>query len=361
MPDTTVAVVYGTRPEIIKLAPVVAALAGRARVVTVATGQHLELGRQAEASLTGPPAVQLGLMRPDQRPEDFCAAALGALAVTLREVKPDIVVAQGDTTTALAAGMAAFYGRVPFAHVEAGLRTYDAAHPWPEEIHRQLIARVARWHFCPTGREAGLLRAEGVDPAGLHVVGNTVIDALERQMAATGVALRSDPTVIVTTHRRENHDQGLQNICQAVATLATGHPGFRFLVPVHPNPNVGACVRAHLAGRANVELSPPLAYDAFIRELAACRLVITDSGGLQEECPHLGKPLLIARTTTERPQAVEAGAALLVGTGVDAITGAADRLMTDTSLYRRMAIRRPLFGDGRAAHRIADILLGSSC
>ncbi|HYD70580.1 UDP-N-acetylglucosamine 2-epimerase [Azospirillum sp.] len=166
--------------------------------------------------------------------------------------------------------------------------------------------------------------------------------------------------MIVTTHRRENHDRGLLAICDAVAALADRHPGVRFLVPVHPNPNVSTPVRARLSGYGNVELSPPLAYGDFIRHLAACWLVITDSGGLQEECPHLGKPLLIARTTTERPQAVEAGAAWLVGTDADAIFGAADRLMMDPDLYGRMAVRRPLFGDGQAARRIADILVGSS-
>lgn len=354
-------IVFGTRPELIKLQPVVRACreAGVAPV-TVFTGQHGSLVEETMRTLDLGPVVELGLMTPGQTPEAFLARCLQALGEVLERHPVDAVVVQGDTTTALAGALAGFYRRLPVGHVEAGLRTNDLDAPFPEEGHRQMISRVSRWNFCPTARDVQALQSEGLAPHTLFEVGNTVIDALRLRCEQLGVDLQpaaGSHRVLVTMHRRESFGGGLEVIARAVARLAALRPGLEFLLPLHPNPAVAREVLPVLAGIGNVRITEPLPYEAFVRELCASRFVISDSGGVQEEAPWLGRPVLVVREKTERPQAVEAGASFLCGTAdVERIVQAALPLTEDTPVFRAASARRSLFGDGYTAQRIVQLL-----
>jgi UDP-N-acetylglucosamine 2-epimerase (non-hydrolysing) len=254
--------------------------------------------------------------------------------------------------------LASFYQRIPVGHVEAGLRTGDLNNPFPEELNRLLVARLSRWHFAPTRRAETNLISEGVDPAAIHVTGNTVIDALF--LALTRLGKRKDDTlsktVLITTHRRENFGEPIQRIAEAVRLLAVANPSFRFLFPVHPNPNVKTVVHNKLASVENVELTEPLDYPEFIEAMRSAYLVLSDSGGVQEEAPALGKPVLVLRDETERPEAIEAGVAKLVGADISRIVSEATRLLTDQDYYASMAIGASPYGDGAACERISGIL-----
>lgn len=354
-------IVFGTRPELIKLHPVVRACreAG-VEPVTVFTGQHGSLVEETMRSLDLGPVVELGLMTPNQTPETFLARCMQALGEVVNTRPVDALVVQGDTTTALAGALMGFYRQLPVGHVEAGLRTYDLDAPFPEEGHRQMISRVSRWNFCPTTRDMQALQSEGLAPQTLFEVGNTVIDALRLRCDQMGlrVAPAADSRrVLVTMHRRESFGGGLQVIARAVARLAALRPGMEFLLPLHPNPAVAREVLPVLGGVANVRVTDPLPYEAFVRELCASRFVISDSGGVQEEAPWLGRPVLVVREKTERPQAVEAGASFLCGTtDVDRIVQAALPLTEDTPVFRAASTRRSLFGDGFTAQRIVQLL-----
>ena len=363
--------VFGTRPEAIKMAPVIRELAGdpffESRVCV--TGQHRQMLDQVLDLFALTPDHDLGVMRTDQDLYEVTARILLGLRDVLHAEQPELVLVQGDTTTCLAGALAAFYQRIPVAHVEAGLRTGNLAAPFPEEGNRAMTTRIASLHFAPTGRARQNLLAEGVDSADIHVTGNTVVDALfavRQQQSAQGewtgfgsaapVLESGQPFVLITGHRRENFGPGFERICTAIIELARCFPGIHFVYPVHLNPRVQEPVRLRLGRLDNVHLLAPLEYGPFVRAMDRALLILTDSGGVQEEAPSLGKPVLVMRETTERPEAVEAGTVILVGTDPERIVSEATRLLTDSHHYQAMAARSNPYGDGRAAGRIRRIL-----
>lgn len=359
MPPKLIACVIGTRPEAIKMAPVVRALraASWARCRVIATAQHRGLLDQMLERLRVPVDHDLDLMMDGQRPSDLISRLLPALDAVLTQEKPDAVLAQGDTATVLGAALCAFHARVPFGHVEAGLRTRDLEHPFPEEGYRQMVSRIARWHFAPTESAAAALRDESVASDRIHVTGNTCIDTLFQTVADLGPPKeRPGRVILLTAHRRENFGAPLRAIFSAVLELVKRFPDVRVLYPVHPNPNVQVPATEMLANHPRVELCAPMDYFEFVYAMRCAKLILTDSGGIQEEAPALGKPVLVLRETTERPEAVDSGVARLVGTNPAQIVREASRLLTDTESYARMARGVSPFGDGHAAERIANVL-----
>jgi len=340
------------------LAPVVWALRARPERFAVAvccTGQHRELLAGLDEALTLSPDCQLDLMRPGAGLNELVSRLLGALDGEIASADPDWVVVQGDTSTTFAGALAAFHRGVPVAHVEAGLRTGDLARPFPEEANRQLVDRLSALLFAPTEGARAALAAEGISGERVAVTGNTGIDTLLR-VAASLPATPPRADVLVTIHRRESFGAPLDGILAGVRELAAGFPRARFLLPVHPNPEVGPRVVAALGGLANVDLSPPLDYPSLVAVLRDCRFVLTDSGGLQEEAPALGKPVLVLREVTERPEGVELGVARLVGTARERIAAEGARLLEDEEAFREMARVELPYGDGRAGERIAERL-----
>ena len=368
MSKLRIAVVIGTRPEAIKLAPVI--LAARARstqfdVRVIRTGQHRELVDRAMDEFGLHTDVDLDLMTPDQSLAHVMSASVSGLSELFAADKPDWVLVQGDTTTTFAGALAAFYNRVRVGHVEAGLRTGNRYLPFPEEANRSLTARLANLNFAPTEQARRNLLAEGLAPQSIVLTGNTVIDILLHTLGRTSLAVerhdRADASgyVLVTTHRRENQGAALDRICDALITLLERHPDTSVWLPMHPNPNVRVTVISRLGRHPRVRLTEPLGYVDFVTALDGARLVLTDSGGVQEECAALGKPVLVLRHDTERPEAVDAGVAVLVGTDSARIVEVASRLLDDTD--RRQCMGRPstAFGDGSASVRILDALLAA--
>ena len=364
-----VLVAVGTRPEAIKLSPVVAALARRgAPTFLLSTGQHHEMLGQTLTVLGLEPDRDLAVMRPDQSLAALSASLLTAADALLAEVEPSWVVVQGDTTTVAMVALAAFYRGLRVAHVEAGLRTGDRRDPFPEEINRTLLGHLADLHLAPTPRAREHLLAQGVDPEAVHVVGNPVIDALftmrervrERPFGDFGLGFDLPPgrrLVLVTLHRRESFGPGLRAVCRGLRRLAEEMAGeIEIVYPVHLNPNVREAADEVLAGVPGVRLVEPLDYAAFVKLLTSAALVVTDSGGVQEEAAALGIPLLVTRRTSERPEALEAGVAELVGTDPARLATAARRLLTDPAHYAERAVPTDAFGDGRAGERIAELL-----
>jgi UDP-N-acetylglucosamine 2-epimerase len=364
--------ILGTRPEAIKLAPVVHALNRHPGVVHACcvTGQHREMLDPLLALFDIVPEIDLALMQPGQDLAHITSTALNGITGAIDRFLPDWVIVQGDTGTAFAGALAAFYRKIPVAHVEAGLRTGDIHSPWPEEANRLMIGRLATLHFPPTARAAGNLLAEGIAADAMLVTGNTAIDALrwmlgrldadaELQDACARRFGFLDPAkrlILVTGHRRENLDGGLQRVCEALRSVAR-RGDVEILYPMHLSPRVQALVRDRLSGSAAVHLVDPQDYPFFAYLMRRAYLIVTDSGGIQEEAPTLGRPVLVTRDTTERPEAVEAGTARLVGTGTSALTAAIANLLDDPIAYRCMAQARNPFGDGRAAERIVDRLV----
>ena len=355
-------VVVGTRPEVIKLAPVVHQLerAGAGEPILVATGQHRELVHQMLRVFGLAADVDLDVMTHGQRLADLTGVLTQRLGSLVDEVEPDWVVVQGDTTSALCAALAGFYDGVPVAHVEAGLRTSNVRSPFPEEANRRLVAPLAELHFCPTPRSVENLLAEGVEADRIHLTGNTVVDSLLwATEQVSGVVPASTRThtrrLLVTLHRRENHGPSMRGICEALALLAA-RGDTEVVFPVHPNPAVQTVVRDVLQNVDGVHLCEPLDYLALVGTLANCDLVLTDSGGLQEEAPSLGKPVLVLRDTTERPEAIEAGVARLVGTRPEDVYAAVSHLLDDRDAYEAMARPANPFGDGSAGQRIVAAL-----
>lgn len=364
----------GTRPEAIKLAPVVAALGSAIdlRCTVVATGQHKEMFRQVTDTFGFTVDADLDVMRPNQTLAGLTARLMTGIDGWLASVQPDMALVQGDTTTVLVAALACFYRHIPIGHVEAGLRTGNICSPFPEEVNRRLATPLVALHFAPTEAARSALLREAVPEESIVVTGNTVIDALRIEVAtqAADAALRARinkelsrlvgddwahaPMVLITGHRRENFGDGIAQICQAIATLAKRFPDYRFVYPVHLNPNVLVHVNARLRNLANVRLIAPQGYRNFVALMAHCRLVLTDSGGVQEEAPSLGKPVLVMRDTTERPEGVAAGTALLTGPNATAIVAHATRLLTNEAAYRCMATARNPYGDGHAAERVVE-------
>jgi len=366
--------VFGTRPEAIKLFPLVHALEGDARFVSrvCVTGQHRGMLDQVLEIAGLAPDHDLDLMRPDQTLDALTAALLTGIGKVLDEERPDWVVVQGDTATAMCGALAAYYRKIPVAHVEAGLRSGNIHHPWPEEVNRRIVGSFAALHFAPTRTAAEALLVENADPAAVHVTGNTVIDALHWITAriaadpslAAGLApleagFAGKRIIGVTSHRRENFGDGMQAIADAIRRIAA-RPDVAVIFPVHLNPNVRKVMDAELAGLDNVALIEPLDYPHFARLLGLADLMLTDSGGVQEEAPALGKPVLVMRETTERPEGVEAGTARLVGTDADRIVAETERLLDDRQAYAAMARAHNPFGDGKSAARIADLLAASA-
>ncbi|MES3101594.1 non-hydrolyzing UDP-N-acetylglucosamine 2-epimerase [Sphingomonas faeni] len=362
--------VFGTRPEAIKMAPVVNALAGvegvDARVCV--TAQHREMLDQVLGLFDIRPDYDLDLMKPGQDLTDITANVLHGLKPILSDFRPDLVLVHGDTTTTLAATLAAYYQRIPVGHVEAGLRTGNILSPWPEEVNRKVAGAIATLHFAPTERSRANLTAENVPAGNIHVTGNTVIDALQQAVAIIGAdaALERDLAdrfaldpakrlILVTGHRRESFGDGFNRICAALARLAV-RDDVEIVYPVHLNPNVKGPVSGTLGGLGNVHLLAPQDYLPFVYLMNRSHLILTDSGGVQEEAPSLGKPVLVMRETTERPEAVEAGTVRLVGTDVDLIVATATMLLDDASAYDAMSFAHNPYGDGQAAARIARIV-----
>ncbi len=355
---SNICVVFGTRPEAIKLCPVVLALRKNPLFdcKVCVTGQHKEMLYQVLDVFGVKPDVDLALMRPNQTLGELTARAVASLDEYLANVKPDIVMVQGDTTTVLAGALAAFYNRIPVAHVEAGLRTGNMESPWPEEANRVLTTRLAKWHFCPTETNRQNLLREGVDSSGIYVTGNTVIDALMIAKDKVKGITDGKRRVLITGHRRENFGRGFEHICMAIKKLATNFPDVEFIYPVHLNPNVQEPVHRLLDGLANVSLISPQPYLPFVELMKNSYFILTDSGGVQEEAPGLGKPVLVMRDTTERPEAVTAGTVKLVGTDAEDIYREAHLLLTDESAYAKMASAVNPYGDGHATERIVEIL-----
>ncbi len=364
MTPKTVMTIFGTRPEAIKFAPVVLEMQrdkhGLKPFVCV-TGQHRQMLHQVLNWFGITPDRDLQLMEKDQGLGEFAGRALLSVCAVLKEVKPDLILVQGDTTTALIAGMAAFYNRIPIGHVEAGLRTRDLGNPFPEEMNRRVLGTMAQLHFAPTEGAARALLREQVDPSTVFVVGNTVVDALRLTMArpvslGLDLPLRGRRVILVTAHRRESFGAPFESICSALRELADRNTEVELVYPVHLNPNVQAPVARHLGGHARIHLIEPVRYEQFVRLMSCCDLILTDSGGIQEEATALGKPTLIMRNTTERPEAIAAGTAKLIGTDRAGIVEETERLLKDERAYRSMAGRKCPFGDGHAASRILDIL-----
>ena len=370
-----ITLVLGTRPEAIKLAPVILALKAHPHVVckVCVTAQHRQMLDQVLEVFGIVPDVDLDLMQPNQTLAGLTARAIEGIDDYLANDKPDVVLVQGDTTTVLAGALAAFYRKIPVGHVEAGLRTGNMLSPWPEEANRVLTTRLTRWHFAPTEMNRQTLLSEGVADSSIFVTGNTVIDALF--MALEKVKAQPPPIVglpeesldfleirkmvLITGHRRENFGEGFENICHAIANLADAFRDVVFIYPVHLNPHVRKPVERILRKKdiKNIYLIEPQSYLPFVALMSRAHLILTDSGGVQEEAPSLGKPVLVMRDTTERPEAVEAGTVKLIGTGFQNIMDAVALLLTNEAVYHKMAHTINPYGDGMATKRILDVLL----
>ncbi|AMN46922.1 UDP-N-acetylglucosamine 2-epimerase [Steroidobacter denitrificans] len=368
--------IFGTRPEAIKMAPVVRALAAHpgfdSRICV--TAQHRGMLDQVLGLFEIKPDYDLNIMSPGQDLFDVTSRVLLGLRAVIRKESPDIVLVQGDTTTCFAGALAAFYEGVAVAHVEAGLRTGNLRAPFPEEVNRTLVSRIAELHFAPTDRSRRNLLAENIPQPQIIVTGNTVIDALLWMRERVGAYPRSvwktlfgetlftrihdngRRRVLITGHRRENFGQGFKDLCQAIRELAMNHADWDFIYPVHLNPNVRQPVNDILLRLPNVHLIEPLDYAPFVWLMNECDLILTDSGGVQEEAPSLGKPVLVMREVTERPEAVEAGTVRLVGTDKTTIIAAVEDLLGDPSLYERMSRTHNPYGNGHAAERIVQEL-----
>lgn len=379
----TVMLVFGTRPEAIKMAPLVKAFEKHPQDFTTlvcVTGQHREMLDQVLHLFDIVPDYDLNIMKQGQDLYDVTARVLVGMRDVLKQAKPDVVLVHGDTTTSTAAALAAFYQQIPVGHVEAGLRTHDIYSPWPEEMNRQITGRIATYHFAPTPLAQENLLKENILPQHITVTGNTVIDALyavvekiqqdrslsgeltERLQAAGYDPLRIGQgrrLVLITGHRRENFGEGFRNICRAIKTLSEKYPEVDFVYPMHLNPNVRRPI-AEVFGQqhgANLFFIEPLEYLEFVFLMEKSTLVLTDSGGIQEEAPGLGKPVLVMRDTTERPEALAAGTVRLVGTDYDRITGEVSRLLDDKTYYESMSRAVNPYGDGLACGRIVSIFL----
>ena len=366
--------VFGTRPETIKMAPVIQCLKKIAIISThvCVTAQHRQMLDQFLELFDIKPDFDLDIMIPGQNLTEITTAILTGLREVLIELKPHLLFVQGDTTTAFAAALAAFYEKVPVAHIEAGLRTGNVLMPWPEEVNRKLVSEIANIHFAPTIQAKKNLLREGIMPSKIFVTGNTVIDALfsfvhrlqtdqklkERMKKQFAFLDAKCKTILVTGHRRENFGEGFESICKALKRIAS-RKDVQIVYPVHLNPNVQKPVKRILVGQKNIHLIDPLDYVSFIYLMNSSYLVMTDSGGVQEEAPSLGKPVLVMRETTERPEAVEAGTVILVGTDEDKIVEETERLLDEPEAYQKMSLAHNPYGDGHAASRIIQCILSN--
>ncbi len=368
--------VFGTRPEAIKMAPLVKALqkdTEHFETRVCVTAQHRQMLDQVLEVFGIIPEYDLNIMAPNQDLYDITAKVLLGLREVLKDFRPDTVLVHGDTTTSMAASLAAFYMQIPVGHVEAGLRTYNMLSPWPEEMNRQVTDRICAYYFAPTEQSRANLLQENIDAKKIFITGNTVIDALlmavdiisttagvkekmAKELQEKGYTVGDREYILVTGHRRENFGDGFLHICKAIKELAALHPEMDIVYPVHLNPNVQKPVYELLSGLSNVYLISPLDYLPFIYAMQHSTLLLTDSGGVQEEAPSLGKPVLVMRDTTERPEAVEAGTVKLVGTDAEAIVSNVTALLQDKEMYKRMSETHNPYGDGQACERIIAAL-----
>ena len=368
--------VFGTRPEAIKMAPLVKALqkdTEHFETRVCVTAQHRQMLDQVLEVFGITPEYDLNIMAPNQDLYDITAKVLLGLLEVLKDFRPDTVLVHGDTTTSMAASLAAFYMQIPVGHVEAGLRTYNMLSPWPEEMNRQVTDRICTYYFAPTEQSRANLLQENIDAKKIFITGNTVIDALlmavdiisttagvkekmAKELQEKGYTVGDREYILVTGHRRENFGDGFLHICKAIKELAALHPEMDIVYPVHLNPNVQKPVYELLSGLSNVYLISPLDYLPFIYAMQHSTLLLTDSGGVQEEAPSLGKPVLVMRDTTERPEAVEAGTVKLVGTNAEAIVSNVTALLLDKEMYKRMSETHNPYGDGQACERIIAAL-----
>ena len=363
--------IAGTRPEAIKLAPVVRkfnAIPSKFQTILCSTGQHREMLNQAFQDFELTPDIDLDLMQPGQTLAELSARLFQALDKLLEQEQPHWIMVQGDTTTVMVASLCAFYRHIKVAHIEAGLRSFDSLHPFPEEINRRVTGLVADKHFAPTAGARDNLIREGVASESISVTGNTVTDALlwmvskvryEKPFLPSKVTMileANKPYVLITGHRRESFGQGFENICLAIRDLAECYPEVSFIYPVHLNPKVQKPVQDILGSRTGIFLIEPQTYKPFVRLMDACTLILTDSGGIQEEGPSLGKPVLVMRNVTERPEGIEAGTSKLVGTNRENIVREVKLLLNDKQAYRQMARRENPYGDGRASDRIWEAM-----
>lgn len=368
--------VFGTRPEAIKMAPLVKALqkdTEHFETRVCVTAQHRQMLDQVLEVFGITPEYDLNIMAPNQDLYDITAKVLLGLREVLKDFRPDTVLVHGDTTTSMAASLAAFYMQIPVGHVEAGLRTYNMLSPWPEEMNRQVTDRICTYYFAPTEQSRANLLQENIDAKKIFITGNTVIDALlmavdiisttagvkekmAKELQEKGYTVGDREYILVTGHRRENFGDGFLHICKAIKELAALHPEMDIVYPVHLNPNVQKPVYELLSGLSNVYLISPLDYLPFIYAMQHSTLLLTDSGGVQEEAPSLGKPVLVMRDTTERPEAVEAGTVKLVGTDAEAIVSNVTALLQDKEMYKQMSETHNPYGDGQACERIIAAL-----
>ena len=354
--------VIGTRPEAIKMAPVINALKAAPNIEcrVLATAQHRHMLDQVLNVFSIEPDIDLDIMRPNQDLSMLTARLLMDLDDVLLAENPDVVLAQGDTTTVMTIALSCFYHRIPFGHVEAGLRTWDMSNPFPEEMNRVIAGRLAKWHFAPTNISRQNLLQEGIKESEIIVTGNTVIDALHSVATgspAVGVELDdSKRMILVTAHRRENFGEPIKEICRAILTLVESNKDVQVLYPVHPNPNVQEVAHKILSDHPQIILCQPLEYLPFIGAMQRSYIILSDSGGVQEEAPALGKPVLVLRNETERPEAVEAGAVKLVGSDYQTIVKEAQSLLDDDNIYQKMAQGISPYGDGHSAERIVQVL-----
>ena len=356
-----VLVVYGTRPEAIKMAPVVKQLrtdSAHFAPIVCTTAQHRDMVDQVEALFQLAPEIDLDLMRTNQRLNELTARVFSAIDGVLDEISPDWLLVQGDTTTAMASALAAFHRRIKVGHVEAGLRTGDLERPFPEEANRRIVDTFAAALFAPTARAVNALLAEGIPRERIHLTGNTVVDALNDVAGRLGIDHRRKDEVLITAHRRESFGPPMRAIFSAIAELATRFPELKWVFPVHPNPSVVEPARELLGSIPNVELHDPFDYEELIRRMGRARLVLTDSGGIQEEAPAFHAPVLVIRERTERPEGIEAGIARLVGVDREASIDAATEILSNPATERSMSRAANPFGDGQAAVRISAILAG---
>jgi UDP-N-acetylglucosamine 2-epimerase (non-hydrolysing) len=362
-----VAVVFGTRPETIKMAAIVKELEHRSMDhVVIVTAQHREMLDQMLDVFKIGTHYDLNIMRHNQDLFHVTTAVLNEIKPVFQKEKPDILLVQGDTTTTFAASLAAFYCKIPVGHVEAGLRTWNKMNPYPEEINRQITTRLTDYHFAPTEWSKKNLLSEGIHPDAIFVTGNTVIDALLmiidpayrfEDPLLNDIDYKNKKVILLTSHRRENFGEPMRNIFSACKTLVMEYPEVELIYPVHPNPNVQSMADQILRGVERVHLIKPLEYKPFVQLMNKSYLILSDSGGVQEEAPSLGKPALVLRTTTERPEAIEAGTAKLVGTDYNVIVKTARTLLTDKRAYNEMSTKANPYGDGKSAQRIVDIII----
>jgi len=377
MTQKKIMLVFGTRPEAIKMAPLVHVLKAKPdhfELKVCVTSQHREMLDQVLKIFNIKPDIDLNLMRKDQNLLNLTSLILDEMGKVLKEYKPEIVLVHGDTTTTLAASMAAFYASIPVGHVEAGLRTYDLNTPFPEEFNRQITSKITKWHFAPTELSKQNLLSEGINKSSIFVTGNTVIDALHLVLkqidknedlqnklkdilnAHLLFNWQKEKFILVTAHRRENFGDGFLQICTAIKKLSAKYPKIHFVYPVHLNPNASKPAYEILKGIDNIHLIKPLEYEIFVYLLKHSYLVLTDSGGIQEEAPSLGKPVLVMRDVTERPEAIEAGTVEIVGSNHQRIIEGVSHLLDDKQHYQKMSYAHNPYGDGLACKRIVDVL-----